>query len=221
MRVGHVRHVAFAAAAFLAAVVPVAWYTGAMSECNRVTPYGAIVVSALRGRWMGNRGCLHRGHDIVRPWNGKRWIVCALEYKGWVAPKWVPGRWTALFFYDEAVALAAGHRPCALCRRADYRRYRDALGASGADAIDARLHGERLDGRRKRLHVTAWRNVPPGAFVEVDGAPYVVLSGALRSWNVVSGYGDERARPLRGDARVITPPASLDVLRAGYEPQIG
>jgi hypothetical protein len=192
-----------------------------MPHRNRVTPYGEIVASGLRGRWMGNRGCLHRGYDVVRPWNGKRWIICALEFKGWVAPKWAPGRWTALFFHDEAVAFAAGHRPCALCRRADYLRYRGALDAAGADAIDARLHRERLDGRRKRLHAMPWRDVPIGTFVVADGAAHVVLSDRLRSWDVESGYGDYRARPVRGDARVLTPPASVEVLRAGYEPQIG
>jgi len=192
-----------------------------MAHRNRVTPYGEIVAATLRGRWMGNRGCLHRGRDIVRPWNGKRWIICALEFKGWVAPKWAPGRWTALFFHDEAVALAAGHRPCALCRRADYLRYRGAFGAPGADAIDARLHAERLDGRHKRLHTIAWRDIPAGTFVEADGTPYVVLPDRLRRWDAASGYGDERSRPMRGDARVLTPPASVDVLRAGYAPQIG
>ena len=192
-----------------------------MPERNRVTPYGEIVASPLRGSWMGNRGCLHRGHDIVRPWNGKRWIICALEFKGWVAPKWAPGRWTALFFHDEAVALAAGHRPCALCRRGGYLRYRTALGMSGADAIDARLHGDRLDGRRKRLHAMAWRDVPAGAFVELDGVPHVVLSDRLRRWTPESGYGDERARPASGDAAVITPRASVEAIAAGYAPQIG
>jgi hypothetical protein len=191
-----------------------------MAQRNRVTPYGDIIASPLRGRWMGNRGCLHRGRDVVRPWNGKRWIICALEFKGWVAPKWAPGRWTALFFFDEAVALAAGHRPCALCRRADYRRYRDALGATGADAIDARLHAERLDGRRKRLHASVWRDVPAGAFADVDGAPHVVLPDRLRRWDAAVGYAGDRARPARGDARLITPPASVDALRAGYAPQI-
>jgi len=191
-----------------------------MPECNRVTPYGDIVVSELRGEWMGNRGCLHRGHDVVRPWNGRRWIICELEFKGWVAPKWAPRRWTALFFYDEAVALAAGHRPCALCRRADYQRYRAAIGAPGADALDARLHAERLDGRRKRLHAAAWRDVPSGAFADVDGTAHVVLPDRLRPWVPSSGYAAERPRPARGDARLITPPASVDALRAGYEPQI-
>src|SRR6202161_4797773 len=99
-----------------------------MASRNRVTPYGAIVVSPLRDSWMGNRGCIHAGREIVRPWNGKRWITCALAFKGWVAPKWAPGRWTALFFHDEAVAFAAGHRPCALCRRPAYHAYLAATG---------------------------------------------------------------------------------------------
>jgi hypothetical protein len=192
-----------------------------MASCNRVTPYGEIVVSALRGRWMGNRGCLHVGREIVRPWNGKRWIICALEFKGWVAPKWAPGRWTALFFTDEALAFAAGHRPCALCRRAAYERYRDALGLGGADAIDARLHCERLEGRRKRLHAANWRGLPSGAFVDVDGVAQLVLSDRLRAWSPQTGYGEEHERPARGGARVLTPPASLDVIRAGYDLQIG
>jgi len=192
-----------------------------MASRNRVTPYGEIVVSSLRGSWMGNRGCIHAEREIVRPWNGKRWITCALAFKGWVAPKWAPGRWTALFFHDEAVAFAAGHRPCALCRRGAYDRYRDALGVGGADAIDARLHAERRDGRVKQLHVLAWRGLPTGSFVDVDGVPYLVLNDRLRAWSSRSGYGDEHARPPRGDARVLTPPSSLDVIRAGYDLQIG
>jgi hypothetical protein len=195
--------------------------TAGMASWNRVTPYGEIVVSGIRGRWMGNRGCIHAGREIVRPWNGKRWIICALEFKGWVAPKWAPGRWTALFFTDEALAFAAGHRPCALCRRAAYARYRDALGLGGADAIDARLHAERLDGRKKRVHVAPWHSLPAGTFVDVDGAPYLVLRDRLRRWSPQTGYGDERERPSRGDARVLTPPSSLEVIRAGYDLQIG
>jgi hypothetical protein len=187
-----------------------------MPHRNRVTPYGEIVVSPLRGGWMGNRGCIHRGTDIVRPWNGKRWITCALEFRGWVAPKWEPGRWTALFFHDEAVAFAAGHRPCALCRRADYVRYCDALGMTGADAIDARLHADRLDGRCKRLHTMPWRDVPAGAFVEIDGSPALVAGTGLRFWSPDAGYGATGARPSKGNAVVITPAANISVLRAGY-----
>ena len=190
-----------------------------MAHQNRVTPFGEIVVSPLRGAWMGNRGCIHAGYEIRRQWNGKRWITCALSFKGWVAPKWAPGRWTALFFHDEAVAFAAGHRPCALCRRDDYRRFRDALGIGGADAIDARLHDERIDGRAKRRHRLAWRDVPAGAFVELEGVAHLTLDDTVRGWTAAAGYGAALPRPAYGDALVLTPPASLAVIRAGYRPQ--
>ena len=190
-----------------------------MPHRNRVTPYGDIVRSSLRGEWMGNRGCIHEGYDIVRPWNGRRWIICRLEYKGWVAPKWEPGRWTPLFFHDEAVALAAGHRPCALCRRADYVRYRDAIAATGADAIDLRLHRDRLDGRTKRTHRRPWRALPAGVFVEVDGAPALVRPHDLVPWSADSGYGLSRSRPTHGDAIVLTPATSVDGIAAGYPVQ--
>ena len=72
-----------------------------MPQQNRVTPHGDIVAFERKGQFMGNRGCLHVDHDIVRPWNGKRWITCVLEFRGWVAPQWQPGRWTALFFDDD------------------------------------------------------------------------------------------------------------------------
>ena len=192
-----------------------------MPERNRVTPYGEIVATPLRGNWLGNRGCIHRGHDVIRPWASKHWITCVLAYKGWVAPKWVPGRWTALFFYDEALALAAGHRPCALCRRADYNRFTAAFGVRGADAIDERLHAERLDRRRKRLHAFPWREMPPGAYVEEGGAPHVVLDDALLPWSAERGYGAARERPHSGEARLITPPSIVAAILAGYAPQIG
>lgn len=189
-----------------------------MPHQNRVTPYGEIVTFERKGRFMGNRGSLHVGHDIVRPWNGKRWITCVLEFRGWVAPQWQKGRWTALFFDDEAVALAAGHRPCALCRRADYVRYCDALGLKGADPIDARLHDDRLDGRSKRLHAMAWGDLPDGTFVEHDGRPMLVLGARLLPWSAPGDHAYEAARdrPATGVATVITPMTNVRALLAGY-----
>jgi hypothetical protein len=194
-----------------------------MPERNRVTPYGEIIVAATeRGRFMGNRGSLHKGHEIVRAWNGKRWITCVLEYRGWKAPTWEDeGRYTALFFHDEAVAFAAGHRPCALCRRADYERYRDAWEAAlgerlGADDMDTRLHRDRLDGRRKRLHPMQWHDLPDGAFVDLDGTPALVTGSHVRPWAPGDGYGPPIVRPASGVATVITPAANVAVLLAGY-----
>jgi hypothetical protein len=189
---------------------------------NRVTPFGEIVSIPQRGSFMGNRGSIHRDRVIVRPWQTRRWITCLLEYKGWVAPKWAPGRWTPLFFYDEAVALAAGHRPCALCRRADYNRWLDAwewaLGERpGADAIDLELHAERLDGKKKRIHSMPWKRVPAGAFVVSSGTAALVLEDRLLPWSA-AGYGSSLARPSSGSADLLTPPSTVAVIRHGYRP---
>jgi hypothetical protein len=125
-------------------------------ERNRVTRRGEVVAIDPRGLFMGNRGCMHRDRRIVRPWQVRRWITCVLEYKGWVAPKWEPGRWTPLFFWDEAVALAAGPRPCALCRRADFNPWLDGwqsvLGERPkVDPMDRCLHTDHRDGNIQRL----------------------------------------------------------------------
>jgi hypothetical protein len=179
---------------------------------------------------MGNRGAISRvPYEIARPWQVRRWITCVLEHKGWVAPKWVPGRWTALFFWDEAVALAAGHRPCALCRRADYERWRDAWqaafpagGRPGADAMDLRLHADRLDGRRQRRHTRPWPELPDGTFVApADGAdvPALVLADRLLPWSE-AGYGVPAQRPAGGDATVLTPRVTVELIAHGYTPAI-
>lgn len=186
---------------------------------NRVDPYGEILDIALRGAWMGNRGSIHRGHDIVKQAATKRWITCALEYKGWIAPQWKPGRWTALFFYDEALAFSAGHRPCALCRRADYKRYLEAVGISRCDPIDAQLDIERHDGRSKRKHAIAWTEVPAGTYVEVDNTPHIVLADSLRPWSY-RGYGEECARPKSGNVLALTPPLTIRAIHNGYAPQM-
>jgi hypothetical protein len=176
---------------------------------NRVTPLGDLVAHPGRGLVYGNRGCLHDANGRVRRrYAGKRWIACRLRFRGWHRhPLLQPGRFTELFFLDEATAFAAGHRPCALCRREDYDRFLELTGARGADEIDARLHEERLGPR-----LEAPPNVPDGAFVLVDDEPWLVLGDTLHRWTP-AGYTD--ARPA-GGGRLITPPTLVDVLRAGW-----
>jgi hypothetical protein len=191
-------------------------------ERNRVTPTGEIVAAPQRGLFLGNRGSIHRGHDIVRPWQVRRWITCVLSYKDWRAPLWEPRRWTPLFFWDEAVALAAGHRPCALCRHGDFVRWTDAWEAAHGerprvDPMDRRLHDERVDRRTKRTHELAWSSLPGGAFTVVDGAPALVLEDRLVPWSpAADAYGPPLPRPRRGTATVLTPPATVAVLASGY-----
>lgn len=191
---------------------------------NRVTPMGDIVTAPLRCGWMGNRGILHRGNEIVAFHRSKAWIICALQYRDWHAPQWSPGHYTVLFFQDEAVALAAGHRPCALCRRPSYSAFRGAAGlppASSAKDLDRRLHVDRWNPgtRRRNLHQLSWSTLPDGAFVVHHDSPAVVLGDAVVPWNPL-GYGTARRRPTSGQACVITPPTTMAALRAGYQVQI-
>src|SRR6187551_176936 len=136
----------------------------AMPLQNRVTPLGELVADSARGLLYGNRGCLHDAEGrIRRVYQVRRWIACRLEFRGRRrSPLMRPGRFTELFFLDEATAFAAGHRPCALCRREDYDRFVGLVGAR-ADEIDERLHAERLDqSRRRRLHRARLADLPDG-----------------------------------------------------------
>ena len=196
-----------------------------MAAQNRVTPTGEIVAMEQRGTFMGNRGSIHRvPGEIARPWQVRRWITCQLEYKGWVAPKWEPGRWTPLFFWDEAVALAAGHRPCALCRRPDFNRWLDAWSAAfgtrpKVDPMDLQLHADRLDGRTQRHHSQPWTALPPGTFVTVGDGPALTLEDRLIPWSP-AGYAPPLARPTSGEALVLTPRSTVAVLQAGFTPTL-
>lgn len=157
---------------------------------------------------------------------GDLWIVCALEFNGWWHEQWQPRGFTWLYFQDEAVAFAAGHRPCALCRRASYNAYRDAWvgnlgGNPSATEMNKQLHSERIirGTHRRQLHSVPWRELPDGAFVLVDETPSLVQGDELIEWTT-AGYGASRARPQAGTARAITPPATLAVLRNGYPVQV-
>jgi hypothetical protein len=195
---------------------------------NRATPLGDIVRDPARGLVYGNRGCLHDEQGrIRRRYNGKRWIACRLQFRGRRrAPLMAPGRYTELFFLDEATALAAGHRPCAECRREDYNRlvslWHDLHpGHEGADAIDAHLHFERLDptGRYQRRGWAAFDDLPDGAFVLYHGAPWLVLGSRLLAWTP-RGYVAHLPRPAREDTMLLTPPSLVAILRIGWAPVV-
>ena len=199
-----------------------------MPRQNRVTPLGQLIADPARGSVYGNRGCLHDDAGVIRRrFKGTRWIACRLVFRGWHrAPLMQPGRFTELFFLDEATAFAAGHRPCALCRRDDYVRFAAIWRAihpdqAGADAIDTQLHTERVDAdtRGQRHHEAPMDDLPDGAFVLHDGMPHLVKGARLLRWTP-SGYRDPSARPARRRATLITPPSSVEVLRADWRPVV-
>ena len=183
-----------------------------MPRRNRVTPLSELVAHPARGLVYGNRGCLHDEHGVIRrQWQVKRWISCRLEFRGRhrAGGPMPPGRYTGLFFLDDATALAAGHRPCAECRNSDYRSFLALTGASSADDLDRRLHAE-----RGRLHDLDADELPDGAFVVIQDAPWLVLGSELLLWTP-GGYTDRRRRP-GGRVAVATPRTSLGVLSAGW-----
>jgi len=192
---------------------------------NRVTPDGELIAVPDRGTLTGNRGVLHdRDGRIVRRSAGRRWITCLLAFRDRHREVLAPGRYTHLFFLDEATALAAGHRPCAECRRPAHLAFRQAWALAhdlaappGVDAMDDVLHRERAlaDGRRVTRPAPAG-DLPDGTVVTADGDWWLVAAGQLHRWTP-AGYAERRPLPA-GDLPVLTPPAMVAALRAGYRP---
>lgn len=189
---------------------------------NRVTPTGGIVDVPCAARGPATAGCCTRVTTSSASTPHDLWITCVLEFRGRWREQWLPGRYTHLYFHDEAVSFAAGHRPCGECRRSDYTAYRDAWGGEpSATAMNRQLHRERLHRgtHRRRLHELPWTGLPDGAFVRRGDHPELVLGDHLTEWTT-TGYGTRRPRPTTGTVPVLTPPATTAVLRAGYPVQI-
>ena len=204
---------------------------------NRVSPFGAIVATPARGTLMGNRGCLHDQHDHpVRQYQGRRWIICVLEFKGRARPPMPPGQYTALFFLDEVTALAAGHRPCAECQRERFTTFRahwaaanPKLSGSAAplvETIDAALHHERISGHHRQrdkiklTYVEQLDRLPDGVFVTLGmrDIPHLVRGKQLFPWGF-AGYGQPIAR-TDAMVQVLTPRSITRAIAHGYAPGV-
>ncbi len=197
---------------------------------NRVTPFGTLVAVPERGLLFGNRGVLHDAERrIVRHHQGRRWIACLLDFRGRHREIMPPGRYTGLFFLDEATALAAGHRPCAECRRPDYEHFRRCwAGALGylpgilpaAAEMDVVLHRDRLAAPwTKRTHRADVAALPDGVFLLHQGEAWLLRGAALLRW-APGGYERRVARPDGGEVTVLTPAAIVRTIAAGYAPTL-
>jgi len=198
---------------------------------NRVDPWGDLHAVPSRGQFTGNRGCVVDDEErVVRHHGSSLWLTCKTEFRGWRWPLARPRRWTPLFFLDEAVALAAGHRPCALCRRDDYLSYRDAVGrALGvsrpllATDLNARLSAERLcrgrgmtRARDRLLWSAPYAELPNGTVVVgQDGATRVKHRNRLFRFTF-DGWTAPVPVVERDMATVLTPPSSVAALTHGY-----
>ena len=194
-----------------------------MPRQNRVTPFGELIATAHRGTLMGNRGCLHdAAQRIQRPFALQRWIICLLQFQDRRRTVMTPGRYTELFFLDEATALAFGARSVAGRQRyqlfrAHWAAARTVTGVPSAGEMDDVLHAERLDATQaKRTYVERLSRLPAGVIVADDEArAHLVLADALRAWSP-AGYGPRRPRVPSAQMRVLTPPSSVRALARGY-----
>ncbi|MEL6793083.1 MAG: hypothetical protein AAFP78_06500 [Pseudomonadota bacterium] len=204
---------------------------------NRMTPWGEEIAASARGGWVGNRGVIHSGHSIVKRSTTRGWVCCALSFKGRKRELMQPGRWTELFFLDEATAFAAGHRPCFECRRKAALAFAEAwsrgqglAARASAPAMDAVLNAERAHvGRRRNRerweHMEALPAVDlgdlgAGAMVATLGGDtpeaFLYTGDRLLRWTV-AGYADGEPD---GPLRLLTPPSALAAFKAGYAPQL-
>ncbi len=202
---------------------------------NRVTPFGEITAQPWRGALMGNRGILHdaEGRLGTARWRHNNWVCCVTEFRGRhreaMPPPGSRTRYTALFFWDEACALAAGHRPCAECRNADWRRFKVAWAAAGlpgekAAEIDRVLHAARVTRTRQQItHEAELATLPDGVFLtqpdagpDAPDTPLLKWHGQLWRWSP-EGYS-EAGSSGAGMVRVLTPAPTVAAIRAGYAP---
>jgi hypothetical protein len=188
---------------------------------NRVTPWGDIEAVPARGLMMGNRGGrIHRDDRTLggRRWASKQWIICVTEFRGRHRQVMGPG-YTELFFLDDAAAMAAGHRPCFECRRADALGFAEGWAADAglparpkAPWMDVCLHAQRRGPRARALA----RDLPDGAMFASGGAAMLRVDGGARVWGW-GGYGPAVPLPP-AEVEVLTPEGALCALRGGWRP---
>ena len=209
-----------------------------MPQKKRVDPFNLLHAVPQRGAWFGNRGCLHDRNGNIK-WLQKtdRWIICELSFKDRRRPLLQPGRYTELFFMDEATALAAGHRPCMECRRPAAKEFLALTGFETVTALDTQLSSERLlDGPV----VDDLTSLPNGTMVGWLFTAYLVYEGGLYRWSF-DGY--ERVESIQKDVeatiipnslglsrldtkftqeevKLITPRTTVEALRRGYLPHV-
>lgn len=192
---------------------------------NRVNPEGEICFSSEKGTLMGNRGCLHDDEQKIR-YSSKRdaWVTCLLSFKERRRKLMQPGQYTELFFLDEATALAAGHRPCAECRRERYKQFLAAWPSLGdgirAADVDRALKQERA--KDIRVDASALSQYPDGVMVkEVSSGQYFLLFGNEAFLWSFGGYKSPAPMlEMTGEFRILTPASTIEAIRNGYYPDI-
>ena len=197
---------------------------------NRVTPYGDIIATEERGTLMGNRGILHVEGQIVRRSMHRGWITCTLNHENVHRKVMSEGKYTELFFLDEATAFSAGHRPCYNCQRERSYYFRSCwvrtnfrthgLGNKSIAEIDRVLHRERITRNEEKVtYLDHAINVGRGAFVELEGKYYLKWGQGFYEWSP-GGYVTGISIPHRQLLNVLTPKSVVRCFKNGFVPQV-
>lgn len=199
---------------------------------NRVDPCGNIINTTARGSWLGNRGQLHDDTKFIqRPFKLKAWLTCVLQFKERRRTVMSPGLYTELFFFDEASAFSAGHRPCCECRRKDHYRFKmywlkgnpeyEFTEKTSIQQIDAVLHNERINyAGNKVTYLDNIDNLPGGTFIFMNEQPHLIAGNRLYHWTAF-GYDTRLSLPKNKIVTVLTPRSVVNTFSAGYIPQMG
>jgi len=189
---------------------------------------GLLESSTARGTLMGNRGVLHNSkREIQRQFKNLAWITCLLEFKGRKRELMFPSAYTELFFLDEATAFAAGHRPCAECRRFRYNEFRDAWSAANnwsgdskvrAPEMDKVLHQERIKNEQKVTWKGKLAELPHGSMFQVGFQNYAVYEDRVLTWSF-EGYHDASHEGMPETVDVLTPQTVVKTFSAGFRPE--
>ena len=202
-----------------------------MALQNRVDPWGKLHAVNVLGSWMGNRGILHNSDkQIITQWRHKQWVTCALNFKGRKREIFAPNSYSELFFLDEATALAAGHRPCAECRRERFKEFKTIWfqanpqygnETSSISVIDKQLHLERVDRAKSKVTFNAVvSSLPDGTIFEHDGNAYLIWKGQYFLWSHDGYLKSSLALKTRDCVSVLTPESIVAIYRHGFKPQI-
>lgn len=204
-----------------------------MPRRNRVDPWSDLHAAGGRGMFTGNRGCLvDDAGNVVRHHGSQLWITCVTEFRDWRHPLAAPRRWTPIFFLDDAVALAAGHRPCGLCRRDDYLSYQRGVTVGlasdtpvPAHDLNRRLAAERLNRGRGVARATdrkTWRanvtGLPDGTAIVEAGEAFLLWQE--RKWSFDFSGWIPSTSISSGEVEVLTPPTSVLALSHGFAPRL-
>lgn len=202
-----------------------------MTLQNRVDPWGRLQAVSARGSLLGNRGKLHDEYrEIVSQSERRAWVTCELDFNGRHRAVFGAKTYSELFFLDEATALAAGHRPCATCRRDRYNDFKSKwLAANGAAMpsvtsiaeLDKALHAERIDRNDAKVTYDApFSSLPLGTFVDINGEALLLWRRGLKRWSFF-GYSSSSARPSpQTPVRVLTPKSVVRTLALGFVPSV-